>query len=462
MQQRSGLSSRETPSERRKPGPLGLPRDFWLLWTAAAVSGLGDGLELSAFPLLASHWTQDPLLVSAAAAAAQAPWLFLGLLVGGLVDRWDRKKVLLIADGCRALLVMALAVAVALGRGNIWLLLAVLFALGTAQIFFDTSVQAVIPSVVGSGSLVRANSLLQGGATVLVQFVGPAAGAALFAFAQWLPAGIDAVSYLLGVVLLAGVRGRFRPRRASSAATTSLRHSVAEGLRWLRGDTVVRVLALATVLLGMGSAAAWGVMVLFARQQWHLTGAGYGLLLTASALGSVAGSLVAAPLARRLPPRLLPAGSAVGSAAAFGLLTVSRSAAVAGALLAVNGLMVVVWNVVTVSERQARVPDALTGRVTAAYRVLAWGSMPLGGLVGGALASALGLRSAVLLAALLLASAAVLVAVGWGPSASDAGKAAGGAARKATTTDAEGSADLQAPLAYGAHLRSRAGADAAP
>lgn len=400
----------------RRPGPLGLSRDFWLVWTAAAVSGLGDGLELSAFPLLATHWTRDPVLVSAAAAAMQAPWLFLGLPAGGLVDRWDRRKVLLIADCCRALLVAALAAAVALGVGNIWLLLVVLFALGSAQIFFDTSVQAVIPAVAGTGSLVRANSLLQGSSTVLVQFVGPAAGAALFAVARWLPAGIDAVSYLLGVVLLAGVRGRFRPPRTSSPqGAPSLRHSVAEGLRWLRDDRVVRVLALATVLLGMGSAAAWGVMVLFARQQWHLDGAGYGLLLTASAVGSVVGSLVAAPLARRLPRRLLLVGSAAGSAAAFGLLTVTRPAALAAALLALNGLMVVVWNVVTVSERQARIPDALTGRVTAAYRMLAWGGMPAGGLLGGALASALGLRAALSAAALLLVLAAALVAAGRAP-----------------------------------------------
>ncbi|MER6679328.1 MFS transporter [Streptomyces olivaceoviridis] len=395
---------------------MGLPRDFWLVWTAAAVSGLGDGLELSAFPLLATHWTRDPVLVSAAAAATEAPWLFLGLLVGGLVDRWDRRKVLLIADSCRALLVAALAAAVACDVGNIWLLLVVLFALGSAQIFFDTSVQAVIPAVAGTGSLVRANSLLHGSATVLVQFAGPAAGAALFAVAPWLPAGVDAVSYLLGVALLAGVRGRFRPARTSPPeGAASLRHSVAEGLRWLRDDRVVRVLALATVLLGMGSAAAWGVMVLFARHHWHLGGTGYGLLLTASAVGSVAGSLVAAPLARRLPHRLLLAGSAAGSATAFGLLTVARPAALAAALLAVNGLMVVVWNVVTVSERQARIPDALTGRVTAAYRVLAWGSMPVGGLLGGALASALGLRAALAAGALLLALAALLVATGRAP-----------------------------------------------
>ncbi|AEY90657.1 major facilitator superfamily MFS_1 [Streptomyces hygroscopicus subsp. jinggangensis 5008] len=395
---------------------MGLSRDFWLVWTAAAVSGLGDGLELSAFPLLATHWTRDPVLVSAAAAATEAPWLFLGLLVGGLVDRWDRRKVLLIADSCRALLVAALAAAVACDVGNIWLLLVVLFALGSAQIFFDTSVQAVIPAVAGTGSLVRANSLLHGSATVLVQFAGPAAGAALFAVARWLPAGVDAVSYLLGVALLAGVRGRFRPARTSAPeGTASLRHSVAEGLRWLRDDRVVRVLALATVLLGMGSAAAWGVMVLFARHQWHLGGTGYGLLLTASAVGSVTGSLVAAPLARRLPHRLLLAGSAAGSATAFGLLTVARPAALAAALLAVNGLMVVVWNVVTVSERQARIPDALTGRVTAAYRVLAWGSMPVGGLLGGALASALGLRAALAAGALLLALAALLVATGRAP-----------------------------------------------
>ncbi|WP_251094303.1 MFS transporter [Streptomyces sp. Caat 7-52] len=420
-------------------GPRGLPRDFWLLWIAAAVSGLGDGLELSAFPLLATEWTGDPVLVSAAAAAAQAPWLFLGLPVGGLVDRWDRRAVLLIADGCRALLVAALAVAVASGRGNIWLLLVVLFALGSAQIFFDTSVQAVIPAVVGSGSLVRANSLLQGSSTVLVQFTGPAAGAALFAVAHWLPAGIDAVSYLLGVLLLAGVRGRFRPAPPSSPEETpSLRHSVAEGLRWLRDDPVVLVLSLATVLLGMGSAAAWGVMVLLARHRWHLDGSGYGLLLTAGALGGVAGSLIAAPLARRVPKRLLPACSAAGSAVAFGLLAVARSAVVAAILLAVNGLMVVVWNVVTVSERQARIPDALTGRVTAAYRVLAWGSMPLGGLLGGASASVLGLRSAVLLAALLLALAALLAGAGLAPLGTGTSR---GSPRRTAERTAQGSAD---------------------
>ena len=104
--------------------------------------------------------------------------------------------------------------------------------------------------------------------------------------------------------------------------------------------------------------------------------------------------------------------SAAGSGLAFVLLTYCGSAPWAAALLAVNGLVVVVWNVVTVSERQARIPDALAGRVTAAYRVLAWGSMPLGGMLGGTLASVFGLRTAVLTAGLLLAAASVLVAVG--------------------------------------------------
>ncbi|MEU1732397.1 MFS transporter [Streptosporangium sp. NPDC020145] len=402
---------------RQRGGPLELPWDFWRFWAASSVSGLGDGLMLSAFPLLAVHYTRDPLTVSGISAAAQAPWLVFGLLAGGLVDRWDRRVTMLRADIVRTVLVGGLAALVAFDVGDIWVMLAVLFLLGTAQTFFDSAAQAVIPRVAGRESLVRANGLLQGSATVLVQFAGPAAGAALFATAPALPLTVDAVSFALGVALLAGISGTFRsadtaPSTADRTSVRSLLGSVAEGLRWLRGDRVVRVLAAATVLLGVGSAAAWGVMVLLAEERLSLDGTGYGLLLTSSAVGSVIGSLLAAPLARRLPTRLLLTGSAAGSGIAFAGLAATGSAIIGAVLLALNGLMVVVWNVVTVSERQARIPDALVGRVTAAYRVLAWGGMPFGGLLGGVLGSTLGLRPAVLAAALLLAFAAVLVTLG--------------------------------------------------
>ncbi|MGW3462411.1 MFS transporter [Streptomyces olivaceoviridis] len=389
------------PGSNELPFLTGLPDGFRYVLGLheGAVVGMADGYAQA---------TGRPVLVNLHAASGS------GNAMGALTNAVASRTPLVIVAGQQVR--PAIGPEANLANVDAPALMRPLVGLGSAQIFFDTSVQAVIPAVAGTGSLVRANSLLHGSATVLVQFAGPAAGAALFAVARWLPAGIDAVSYLLGVALLAGVRGRFRPARTSTPeGTASLRHSVAEGLRWLRDDRVVRVLALATVLLGMGSAAAWGVMVLFARHQWHLGGTGYGLLLTASAVGSVAGSLVAAPLARRLSHRPLLAGSAAGSAAAFGLLTLARPAALAAALLAVNGLMVVVWNVVTVSERQARIPDALTGRVTAAYRVLAWGSMPVGGLLGGALASALGLRAALSAAALLLALAALLVAAARAP-----------------------------------------------
>jgi MFS family permease len=156
-----------------------LDRDFGKLWTAAAVSTLGDGITATAGPLLAATLTRDPLLIGVVGAASFAPWLLVGLVSGALVDRLDRRRVLWTVDLARAAVLAALAVAVLAGGASIPLLAGGAFLLGVGQTLFDSAAQASIPSLVGRAPdrLATANGRLLGAQTVSQHFVGPPAGA---------------------------------------------------------------------------------------------------------------------------------------------------------------------------------------------------------------------------------------------------------------------------------------------
>jgi hypothetical protein len=137
-----------------------LPADFWRLWSAATISGAGDGVRVVALPLLAAGLTRDPRAVSLVAVAAGLPWLLSALPAGALVDRWDRKRVLWSVDFARAAVMAGLVVGVALGHASIPLLLVVAFLLGSAQTLFDSAAQAALPVVVPRPDLERANGRL--------------------------------------------------------------------------------------------------------------------------------------------------------------------------------------------------------------------------------------------------------------------------------------------------------------
>ncbi len=372
-----------------------LGANYLRLWIAATVSNLGDGVTLAALPLLAASLTRSPTSVAAVSFAGTLPWLFFALLGGALADRLDRKRTMAAVDGFRMLAIGTLALLVLTDSTTIVLIGAVAFVLGSAETLFDNAAQAILPNVVPRDALEMANGRLYAAEVVTNQFAGPPLGAFLFTAAAAAPFILDAGSFGIAALVVLGLRGSFRPVRdfAGAEARPSIRADIAEGLRWLRRHRLLRTLALLLGVLNLLEAGVMAVLVLYALEVLDLSKAGYGILLTAAGIGALFGSL----LARRLISWIGPGTTLIVSVLLIGVATgvpaLVANPIVVGASLAVVGAAAVAWNVVTVSLRQAIVPDELLGRVNSAYRLLGWGTMPIGALLGGLLADAFGLRA---------------------------------------------------------------------
>jgi MFS family permease len=378
------------------------------------VSTLGDGMYLAALPLLAATLTRDPLAVAVVTVAGWLPWLVFALPAGALVDRLDRRRVMWSVDAGRALVVGALTVAVLAGWASIPLLAVAGFLVGAGQTLVENAAQAMVVAVVGRdpGRLERANGRLVASLTVGQQLAGPPLGSAAFAVAGWLPFLADAVSFAAGAGLVASIRGRFAPDggAAAGAAGRSMAAEIAEGLRFLFGHRLLRAAVLLVSASNLAVMAGEAILVLFATDELGLDGRGYGLLLAAVALGGLPGSLLAHRVAERVPPGPLIVGGVLAGAAAMACFGLATDPWLAGAAYAATGAVWGVWNVTLLSLRQAIVPDRLMGRVVGAIRLIGFGSIPIGALLGGVVARQLGLRAPFLLGAAVLALAALAAA----------------------------------------------------
>ena len=378
---------------------LGSP--YWRLWWASSVSTTGDGAFAAALPLLAVTITKDPRLVSVVTAATFLPWLLLSLPGGALVDRYDRATLMWRAQAVQCAVVALVALLVVTKAAGIALLAVAGFCLGSAEVVFSNSAQAILPRLVPASLLPKANGNQYAIQTVGEQFVGPPMGSLLFAASAAVPFCLDAASFAGSAALLARLPHDDRVPSQAQRKTLAL---IAEGLRWLLGHRLLRVVA---VLLGVSNFCfqmGQAVLVLYATRTLHVGTRGYGLLLAATAVGSVLGGLVNPWITRRvgLLASLVIAMAAI--AVLFAGVGLAPNAAVVAVLMACQGFVITMWNVVTVSLRQTIIPGDLLGRVNSVYRMLGWGLMPLGALTGGFVAHAGGLRAPYLVAAAITAA----------------------------------------------------------
>ncbi|WP_211262565.1 MFS transporter [Nitriliruptor alkaliphilus] len=376
----------------------------WLL-AAAGNANLADGILKAALPLLAVRLTDSPALVAGVAFAAGLPWLLAALHAGALADRLDRRRTMLLANLARALVLAAFAGTIAVGLDRIWLLYAVALGLGLAETLHDTSAQSFLPQLVGRDRLAQANGRLYGVEITANQFVGPPLGAFVLAASAVVAVAVPGALFAVAALALGRIRGAFRPERTGAA--TSLAADVREGVRMLWDHRLLRTFAWMVGVMNLAGTATFAVLVLYARGPMGLTEGQYGILLTASAIGSLLASLVTerieAAIGRAWSLRLCVLSGVL--AGAVPALTADRW--LVGASMVVFGAGVVLWNVVVVSFRQRVTPDRLLGRVNAAFRLLAWGTMPLGAALAGLLGELIGIRavfacSAGLVALLLL------------------------------------------------------------
>jgi MFS family permease len=273
-------------------------------------------------------------------------------------------------------------------------------------VVFTNAAQTVLPELVPTDLLHKANGQQYAIQTAGQLFVGPPVGSLLFGVAVGLPFGMDAASFAISAALLATLP---RTRRAA-VRHPPMRSAIAEGLRYLTGNRLLRTLAL---LLGVNNFCGQfgtSTLVLFATETLHVSPRGYGLVLTGTAVGAVAGGLVNARLVAAVGERAATLTALFGMALAYLATGLVPDAVLLGVVMAANGFLVTLWNIVTVSLRQELVPREILGRVNSVYRMLGWGFMPLGALAGGLVAHSLGLRAPYLVAS-AIRLVAVLVAV---------------------------------------------------
>jgi MFS family permease len=385
-------------SARRSRSPSGLGANYWKLWSASAASNLADGVFWTAFPLLAIRLTDSPALIAGVAVVGRLPWLVFVLVAGALADRLDRRRTMVSVQVLRTVVSLLIGLAIVTRTDTIAMLYVAAFVLGMGETLFDTAAQSLMPSLVDREDLAKANGRLYAVELTMNQFAGPPLGGLLAGIAIALAFTGSAAAFALAAAALALLTGSFRPERADR--TTSVIGDIREGLRYLLGHRLLRTLALMVGVMNLASSAIFAIFVLYAVAPgpMGLDSIGFGVLLTSLAIGSLLGSVLVEGIESRLGRSRVLIVSVVISAATIAIPGLTPNPWIVGAGFVVWGFSVVLWNVVTVSLRQRIVPDALLGRVNASYRLLAWGSQPIGALLGGVIGQVLGLPAVFLVA----------------------------------------------------------------
>jgi MFS family permease len=383
-----------------------LPRDFWRFWAASTISNLGDGVRLVALPLLAVRLTDDPLVVSGILALAFLPWVVVGSISGAIVDRVDRRRLIILVQVCRAVVALAFAAAVSIGSVAIWMLYVTAFAIAVGETLVDSAAQAAVPQLVPSTQLERANGRVMAGQLMTNEIVGAPIGGILFALGAAVPFLLDGGTYLLGAVLLTTVRADLRPRDSSSPST-KMRVDVVEGLRYVWEHPILRSLALMVAVANLGLGAQGAIFVLFAVQVIGVSEAGFGLLIGLGAVGGVLGAWGSDRLVLRIGRTRALFAVTVGLAA--GLLLLGSARNWTGTVIALAAVIGTAssFSVIGQSLRQALAPRELLGRVITGFRLIGMAAVPVGATLAGLLARSAGLR-----APLFAASLAVCLAAG--------------------------------------------------
>lgn len=401
-----------------------LGADFMKLWTASAVSNVGDGVTMVAGPLLVASLTDAPALVAGAAFVQSLPWLLFSLVSGVYVDRLDRRRLIVGGNLVRGAALGGICVAVAADVATIPLIYAVFFLLGACETVADTASMARLPEIVPEEKLAAANARLMATFTVGNQFLAKPLGAWLFGVAAALPFGVDAFSFVVAAVLVAATRRTSSETGLASGETAGsggrdLRGAVAEGVRWLWSHRLLRSLAVTMGVANIAFCSAFAVFVLYARDRLGLSGVGYGFLLTTFAVGGLAGTAIAGRLEVWFGARWLLRAGLVVEAVTHLTLALTRQPWVAAVILVVFGVHTMVWGVIATTLRQRAVPGRLLGRVGSVYLLMDAGGAALGWFLGGVLAQLLGITGPFWIA---FGAMGVILVVAWSPLGEASGR----------------------------------------
>ncbi len=396
------------PSSSTADQPEGLGPTFSSLLTATFVTNLGDGLRLTALPILASTITSSPLLIGGLTAAQFLPWTTFAPFGGVIVDRSDRRRLIMITQAWRSVVMLALAISIIGDVVQMWHLFIVAFVITVGEILVDPSVVTIVPTLVAPKDLDRANGRITTVETVTNDFAGGPVGALTFSLAPWLPFAIDSFSYFASIAPFS----RLSPTRSapkSDASTPSVLVALGEGLRWIAQHPFLRPVTAAIAIFHLGTAGAFSLLILLVSDVLGARSIIFGIVLAAAALGATAASLLAARLAERLTRRVVVTAAAVGAA-----LTVLAAGAVQA-----DWQLIVVWTINGAASGtllsigrgfvQRHTPNDRLGRTAIASRTITRTSFVVGALIAGVVADATSVRWSFVVAGVFHLIGAVLL-----------------------------------------------------
>ena len=375
--------------------PLWRNRDFTLLWSSQVISTVGTRVTSVAYPLLVLLLTGSPALAGVVGFAQTLPFLLLYLPGGAWVDRWDRRRTMVVCEVGRMVALGSIAVTAVVGRVHsitIAQLAAVAFVEGSLFVLFDLAEGAALPRLVPAGQLPTAVAWNQA-RTQGADLVGQPLGGLLFAIAPALPFAVDSVSYLVSGGAVAAIRTRLQGERAATA--DRLRTRIAQGVRFVRRSAFLREMVVIVGWMNLVFNGTFLVLIVRAQRLGGSPGQ-IGLMLAAYGLGGILGAIAAPTLQRRLPGRVVLITiawlwTALGIALAF-----APSLVWLAVLVFVLNLFGAPYNVVVAARMYQLVPEEIFGRVRSVGRIVAWGTIPIGTLLGGLLADRLGAGPALL------------------------------------------------------------------
>jgi MFS family permease len=383
---------------------------FGVFWLARTISFAGTGITTVVLPVLVFKLTGAPAAVAALNVLEVGPYIAFGLLAGAMADRLNRKVMMVTGDGAAALLLAAVPAAAALHLLTLAQLLIVALGAGTAFVWFDAANFGSVPALVDRDQLPAAVSFIWISGSVAL-LGAPALGAGLVSI---MPApyvlGFDAVSYLMSALLLLSIRRPFRRPQDQPDRTTRIRTDIAEGLRYLWHQPVIKTMTLAVFCACVSWGGTFGLLVVYASRALHMTHVDVrlGLLYTAGELGGLAASIVVPKVVKRLAVGRLMAAFLTANVLALVLLATAPAYAWAVAIFCGYELVFTLVTATGITVRQMLTPDRLQSRVNTTGRMIAYGGQPVGAILGGTMAQFLPIRLAFGILAISVAAGASL------------------------------------------------------
>ena len=357
--------------------------DFWKLWAGQTISSLGSSFTLFALPLLIFRLSHSALNLSLSTFAGFLPYLLFGLVIGAWVDRLDRRRLMVFIDIARALIIASIPLMFALNLLSLWWIYGVSFVTSTLSIGFGAAQFAAIPKLVDRDDLAVANGRMQASFSA-ASVIGPIlAGLLVFVFPLVTVLLFDALSFVVSAVSLILIKTSFNGPSARGQKRTTIRQDIAEGLRYVLNQPVLRAVAIMMALVNLVVTTTSTQLVLFAKHQFQATDSQVSLFYAASGIGIVLLSLATGFLRKRWSFSIV----ALGALMLDGLLIVVFSLTSFYWIALFLWLFIVglgaLFNINVNSMRQLITPDHLLGRVMTIATVLAWSAIPLGTLIGG-------------------------------------------------------------------------------